>query len=412
MTSASDAVHPVVYGASWCPDCHRSLEFLAAQQIPHTWVDIEEHPEAEAIVREKNGGKRIIPTILFEDGSVLVEPSNAELASQLGINIRAAHATYDCIVIGGGPAGLAAAVYGARENMSVLVIEQGALGGQAGVTERIDNYLGYPEGIGGKDLVMKMVEHARRYGVELLVGTSVTGVNEVDGRPTVHVQDGTMYSASAVIIATGSHYRRLGVPGEGDLIGRGIHFCATCDGPFYRGAKELMVIGGGNSGCEEGLFLADFAEKIVLVEASPELRASSLVQEKVRNHPKFEIHTGAAVESFIQGGDGALSGVQLTIDGAARTMHPDGVFVFIGLEPNTGFLRDSLLLTSDGFIATDERFVTSIPGVFAAGDVRKGSTKQLGSAVGEGITALLMVREHLRRMRQDAVQSAVPVRAG
>ncbi|MGC8461504.1 MAG: FAD-dependent oxidoreductase [Candidatus Dormibacteria bacterium] len=406
MPLTHDSRYPIVYGASWCPDCHRSLEFLTEQQIPHTWIDIEEHPEAEKIVREKNGGKRIIPTILFEDGSVLVEPSNADLAAQLGIDIRAAHATYDCIVIGSGPAGLAAAVYGARENMSVLVIEQGALGGQAGVTERIDNYLGYPEGIGGKDLVMKMVDHARRYGVELLVGTSVTGVTLQDGRPSVHVHDGNTYEASSVIIATGSHYRRLDVPGEADLIGRGIHFCATCDGPFYRGAKELMVIGGGNSGCEEGLFLADFAERIVLVEASPELRASTLVQEKVRNHPKFDIHTGAAVESFIQGADGSLGGVQLRIAGEEVTMHPDGVFVFIGLEPNSVFLRNSLSLTSDGFIATDERFATSLPGVFAAGDVRKGSTKQLGAAAGEGITALLMVREYLRRLRDS---SAVPV---
>ncbi len=409
MTLPSDSQYPIVYGASWCPDCHRSLEFLAEHQVPHTWIDIEEQPPAEAVVREKNGGKRIIPTILFEDGSVLVEPSNAELAAALGMDIRAARAAYDCIVIGGGPAGLAAAVYGARENMSVLVIEQGALGGQAGVTERIDNYLGYPDGIGGKDLVMKMVEHAERYGVELLVGTSVTGVGVQDGRPSVRTKDGSTYAASAVIIATGSHYRRLAIPGEDSLIGRGIHFCATCDGPFYRGAKELMVIGGGNSGCEEGLFLAEFAEQIVLVEASPELRASSLVQEKVRNHPKFEIHTGTAVESFIQGADGSLGGVQLRIDGVERTMQPDGVFVFIGLEPNTAFLRDSLSLTDDGFIATDERFATSLPGVFAAGDVRKGSTKQLGAAVGEGITALLMVREHLRRLPE---RSVVPLVAG
>ncbi len=395
-----------VYGAPWCPDCRRSKQFLGEQRIPYDWIDIDQEPEAAAFVTEKNQGKRIIPTIVFADGSFLAEPSNDELAARLGLQLKARRSFYDLLIVGGGPAGLTAAIYAAREGIDTLVIEKSSLGGQAGVTERIDNYPGFPDGIGGAELAERIVRQARRYDVELL---SAVGVRRIERRGTyilVTTETGDEYCGRAAIIATGSRYRRLGVPGEDDLIGAGIHFCATCDGPFYRGARELMVIGGGNSGAEEGLFLAQFADKIRLVEFMPELRASSLLQEKIRSHPKFEIHTNTEVLQFRRGGGSKLGAVVVRdrSSGEVREFAPAAAFVFIGLSPNTGFLESTLGLDQWGFIVTDETFQTSLPGVFAAGDVRARSTKQLGAAVGEGVTALLMVRQYLERLGDVAVR--------
>lgn len=389
-----------VYGALWCPDCRRAKQFLGEQRIDYEWIDIDEDPEAAALVREKNEGKQIIPTIIFPDGSFLAEPSNAELAAKLGLRLRAERRFYDLLIVGGGPAGLTAAIYAAREGIDSLVIEKSALGGQAGVTERIDNYPGFPEGIRGAELAERIIQQARRYGVELLSAVAVKGLARQDGYIVVTTELGDEYCGRAAIVATGTTYRRLGVPGEEDLIGAGIHFCATCDGPFYRGADELMVIGGGNSGLEEGLFLSQFAKKIRIVEFQPQLNASRILQEKVLNHPQFEVHTNTRVVEFR--GKKKLSAVvtRHRATGEEREFHPAAVFVFIGLDPNTGFLRGSLELDQWGFIVTDDTFQTSIPGVFAAGDVRAGSTKQLASAVGEGVTALMMVRQYLQKRAQ------------
>jgi thioredoxin reductase (NADPH) len=305
---------------------------------------------------------------------------------------------HDCIVVGGGPAGLTAAIYGAREGIRSLVIEKSALGGQAGVTERIDNYPGFPEGIGGGELAARFVDQARRYGVELLSAVGVNGMRQDGHDIAVATDGGQEYLAHAAIIATGSRYRKLGVPGEDDLIGAGIHFCATCDGPFYKGSEELLVIGGGNSGVEEGIFLTQFTRKVTLLEHNTELRASALLQEKARELENFEICTSTQVIE-IKGHSRVRAVVTRNlITGETRTFNPEAVFVFIGLTPNTAFLNGALALDQYGFIETNDVFMTSMPGVFAAGDVRGGSTKQLAGAVGEGTTALLMVRNYLRKL--------------
>ena len=252
----------VVYGAPWCPDCRRSKAFLSEQRVPFTFIDLEEHPEENETVERYNDGKRIIPTIVFPDGSILVEPSDEELASRLGLSRDAAQTSYDLVIVGGGPTGLTTAIYAARENLRTVVIERSALGGQAGVTERLDNYPGFPDGIGGAELASRFVQQAERYGVELLPAVGVAAITTEDGRSIVRTTTGQELHAAAVLVATGSTYRRTGADGEDDLIGAGIHFCATCDGPFYRGVPEVVVIGGGNSGFEEGLFLTQFAEHV------------------------------------------------------------------------------------------------------------------------------------------------------
>jgi thioredoxin reductase (NADPH) len=386
----------VLYGAAWCPDCRRSKAFLGEQRIAFHYVDLEVDPDQNAVVERYNDGRRIIPTIVFPDGSHLAEPSNEELASKLGLARDAAMMSYDLVIVGGGPAGLTTAIYAARENLRTLVLDRSALGGQAGVTERLDNYPGFPDGIGGAELASRFALQAQRYGVETLPAVSVSGIESEGGTSTVITSTGQVLAAGAVLIATGSTYRRTGVPGEADLIGAGVHFCATCDGPFYRDAPELVVIGGGNSGFEEGLFLTQFAEHVTVVEKSATPRASRLLQDKVNAHPRMSVLTETAITEFVKGDDGKLASVTLVGPDGAATAHPaSAAFVFVGLDPNTGFLNGSVELDGRGFIVTNRMLETSVHGVFAAGDVRAGSTKQLAAAVGEGAAVALQIRAHL-----------------
>jgi thioredoxin reductase (NADPH) len=386
-----------VYGAPWCPDCRRSKAFLMEQRIPFAWIDIDTDAEGLRFVEDLQEGGRTIPTIVFPDGSHLLEPSNAELAEKLGLQLRARRMVYDVLIIGGGPAGLSAAIYAAREGMDALVIERGALGGQAGATDRIDNYPGFPDGISGQDLADRLVAHARRYGVELLSAVEVTGIRRESDCVMVTTATGDMYGAEAVILTTGSRYRRIGVAGEEGLIGLGVHYCATCDGPFYRGAKEVVVIGGGNSALEESLFLATIAEKVTILTRG-ELRGSDLVRDAVRSNPRVEVLTNMEILDF-ERSDGRLSAVlaRERVTGLDRRFEPAAVFVFVGLDPNTQFLRGVVDLDERGFIVAGDGFATSVDGVFAAGDVRAGATKQVGSAAGEGIAALLAVRRWLEQ---------------
>jgi len=401
-TSGDTDAMLTLYGASWCPDCRRSKAFLAEQRVPFHYVDLEAHPEENATVERYNDGARIIPTIVFADGSHLAEPSNEQLAHKLGLSREAAESSYDVVIVGGGPTGLTTAIYTARENLRTLVLDKSALGGQAGVTERLDNYPGFPEGIGGAELADRFAQQAARYGVELLPAVAVTSIETEGGASIVTTSTGQELHAGAVLVATGSTYRRTGAPGEDDLIGRGVHFCATCDGPFYRGAAEVVVIGGGNSGFEEGLFLTQFAEHVTIVERTAEPRASRLLQDKVAHHPKMTVLTETGLTRFTAGDDGKLLSVGLApvvdgeVDESAETEHPAAAaFIFIGLDPNTGWLDGLVDVDAQGFVVTDRMMETSVPGIFGAGDVRAGSTKQLASAVGEGAAVALQIRHHL-----------------
>ncbi|MHB8717476.1 MAG: FAD-dependent oxidoreductase [Candidatus Dormibacteria bacterium] len=390
-----------VYGAPWCPDCRRAKKFLGEQRVAYRWVDVDEDAAGLAEIERLQDGGHTIPTIVFGDGSHLLEPSNEELARKLGLTLQAQRGCYDLAIVGGGPAGLAAAIYAAREGIDAVVVERSALGGQAGVTERIDNYPGFPEGIGGGALADRFIEQARRYGVELLSAVGVESLRNDGDDVCVRLGNGQDVTAHAALLTTGSTYRRLGVPGEDDLIGAGVHFCATCDGPFYRGADELLVVGGGNSAVEEGIFLSQFARRVRIVERGPRLNASRLLQDKVGDDPRFQISLDTTVTAFE--GSNRLEGVLLEGPGGTEHITPAAAFIFIGLDPNTGFLRDSpVRLDGYAFIETDATFATSMPGVFAAGDVRAGSTKQLGAAVGDGIAALIAIRAHLQTHHQVA----------
>ncbi|MDE0079356.1 MAG: FAD-dependent oxidoreductase [Caldilineaceae bacterium] len=406
----------VVYGAFWCPDCRRSKQFLGEHRIPYQWVNIEEDADAEQRVIEMNDGRRIIPTILFADGSRLVEPSNAELAAKLGLRTTASRQHYPVIVIGGGPAGLTAALYLAREGVDILIIERAAFGGQAAATEKLDNLPGFPDGVDGFEFAQRLRAQAERFGVELLQAQDVAKIQRQDNYHRIETVAGDEYSAQAVLIATGSRYRRLNVPGENDYLGAGVHFCATCDGPFYKG-KEVAVIGGGNSAAEESLLLTKFAERVTLLVRGPVLHASQVIQESVSGNAKIEVRWNTEVQEFL-GARAQLNELRLWNNQAEAESHMsvDGAFVFIGLEPNTGFLEGTgVRLNRWGFIETGHNLThesdnrpplyvdrdpvaleSSVPGLFAAGDVRADSTKQVASAAGEGATAALLIRDYLR----------------
>ncbi len=405
----------IVYGAHWCPDCRRSKQFLGEHQIPYTWIDIEEDKSAEAFVIEKNRGKRIIPTIVFGDGDFLVEPTNAQLAEKLDLKTVAERSHYDLIVLGGGPAGLTAALYTAREAIDTLVVERAAFGGQAAGTEKLDNMPGFPDGVEGIDFSKRLRKQAERFGVELLQAQEVTRISHHDNYQCVHTADGSEYSASAILIATGSRYKRLGVTGESEYIGAGVHFCATCDGPFYRG-KNVAVVGGGNSAAEESLLLTKFADQVTILARGDAFKATQFIQDKVLSHPNIRVMWNTEVSAF-EGAASKLNKLHIVNNRTdAKDVLPiDGAFIFIGLDPNTGFLEGSdILLDPWGFVVTGHNLhhgrpkpagyehrdpyllETAIPGVFAAGDVRDASTKQVVSAAGEGGTAALEIREFLK----------------
>lgn len=399
-----------MYGTQWCADCKRTKKFFGEQRVHYEFIDVDMDKDGLALVERVNDGKQIIPTLVFEDGSTLVEPSNAELAARLGLQTRARNQFYDLIVVGGGPAGLTAALYAAREGMDTLVIERGGTGGQAGVTERLDNFPGFPDGISGAEFADRLARQAERFGVEILSAQEVEGI-EIDGEyRCVRTADGTEYGAWAVLLALGSTYRRLGVPGEEDFIGAGVHFCATCDGAFYRG-KDVLVVGGGNSAGEEGIFLTKFAKKVTIATRDSDLTASRIVAEKVRESHQIEVITNASPAEFK--GDKRLEAVVLkdTQSGETREVRPAGVFVFIGLTPNSGLAKGVVKMDAMGFITTDASMQTSVPGLFAAGDVRSGSTKQAASAAGEGAAAALGIRRYVQERasgmpRREEVETA------
>jgi len=304
------------------------------------------------------------------------------------------------VIVGGGPTGLTTSIYGARENANVLIVEKSAPGGQAGITERFDNYPGFPDGVGGAELAERMTQQAQRYGVEILQAVGATSIVREGPMLRVNLSTGDEVFAPVVLIASGSTYRRTDANGEADLIGAGIHFCATCDGPFYRGASELTVVGGGNSGLEEGLFLTQFAKHVTVMQGIGQLTGNKLLQEKVLNHPKMSVLLDTKIQSFNANASGKLESITVNHDGKEETHDTTGAFIFIGLDPNTSFLDGALDVDGRGFIVTDPMFRTNVDGIFAAGDVRSGSTKQIASAVGEGAAVAIQIRYYLDGLTQ------------
>jgi len=300
----------------------------------------------------------------------------------------------DVVMVGTGPSALAAAVYTTREDIDTVLYEKSIIGGLAAVTDKVDNYPGFPDGIEGLMLAEQLQKQAERFGAEIEFG-EVTGLRD-EGDVKVLTIDGKDVKAKTVLIATGSDYTKLGVPGESEYYGRGVHYCATCDGAFYRD-KRLVVTGGGNSAVQEAMFLTRFATHIDMLVRS-KLSASEVLQHELQKYVdegKITVHLGTTTDEIIAT-DGKVTSVNGTQDGQKVVFETDGIFVFIGLKPNTGFLAGTgIELDEVGMIKTDRHLMTNMPGVFASGDVRSHATMQIASAVGEGATAALSIREYL-----------------
>lgn len=317
---------------------------------------------------------------------------------------------HDVVMIGAGPAALSAAVYTTREDIDTLLFERGVVGGLAAVTDQIDNYPGFAQGVEGLKLAQELQAQAERFGAVIELG-EVTKISDEDELKKLETTSGDMY-AKAVLIATGSDYKKIGVPGEQEYYARGVHYCATCDGAFYRD-KKLVVVGGGNSAVQEAIFLTRFASHIDLLVRST-IKASDVLQQELQklvDDGKVTIHLNTSTEEII-GENGSVNKVAAVKDGKRMELEVDGVFVFVGLLPNTQFLQDSQIeLDKIGFIKTDDKLQTTMPGVFAAGDVRSGATMQIASASGEGATAALIIREFLEGRKEPHAETAQPVAA-
>ncbi len=298
------------------------------------------------------------------------------------------------VMIGAGPTALAAAVYTTREDIATTLYEKATIGGLAAITDLVDNYPGFPDGIEGMKLASQLQAQAERFGAIIDFG-DISAVAK-DGDIVTLTVDGAPVKAKAVLVATGSDYKKLGIPGEAEYYGRGVHYCATCDGAFYRD-KRLVVVGGGNSAVQEAIFLTRFTTHIDLLVRST-IKASEVLQhdlQKLVDEGKITVHYGVTPDEIVAE-EGKVVRVDATKDGASVRYDTDGVFVFIGLKPNTEFLAGSgVELDEVGLVKTDASLATSVPGIFAAGDVRSGATMQIASAVGEGATAALSIREYL-----------------
>lgn len=306
---------------------------------------------------------------------------------------------YDLAIIGGGPAGLAAAIYAARADLKTVVVEKAFPGGQVQNTMAVENYPGFPE-VTGAELAERFHEHARKFGAEIRTAT-VSRVSS-DEYVRLETDDGAIF-ARAALIATGAHWRHMNIPGEEEYIGRGVSSCAVCDGFFYR-EKDVVVVGGGDSAVEEGVYLTKFAKSVTLIHRRDELRAQKILQQRAKDNPKIHFCWNSIVSEVV--GDGQrVTGVRVhnIVKNHDEVMPTDGVFVYIGMEPSTGFLRGSLELDEQGFVKADCCFRTSMPGVFAAGDVRSGAWRQIVTVAAEGALALREI-EHF--LLEEQVESA------
>jgi thioredoxin reductase (NADPH) len=402
-----------VIGHRWSLKDHRVRSFLSRNHVPYRWLDIAGNEEAAKLLLERQLDPDKLPVVLFADGSALVEPEPEVLASRVGLSIQAAQAFYDIVVVGAGPAGLAAAVYGASEGLRTLVIEPEAPGGQAGSTSRIENYLGFPSGITGADLGRRAHIQASRFGAEFLTQRA-TGLR-IDGQYRfVQLADGGEVSSHVVLLAPGVQYRKLAIPGADRLAGRGIYYGAALVEAVSCKDEEVYVVGGANSAGQAALHFAKYACKVTMLVRGPGLAAtmSKYLIDEIERTSNVVLEPGTQVlEAY---GEERLEALRLGSPGGENRVAATSLFVFIGAAPGTGWLPASILRDEHGFLLAGpdlrsngklpelwrearEPFLleSSVPGVFVAGDVRHGSVKRVASAVGEGSIAVQFAHQYL-----------------
>ncbi|HKJ57232.1 MAG TPA: FAD-dependent oxidoreductase [Nitriliruptoraceae bacterium] len=421
----ASAAHPYdgiqVAGTLWSPESHVVKDFLARSQVPYRWLDVERDADAKTAVDAANAegdGAWSLPVVFFPDGSTLVAPTLSDLAQRVGHRTRATEEFYDVIIVGAGPAGLAAAVYGASEGLRTLLVEKETTGGQAGTSSRIENYLGFPSGISGVDLARRATTQAARLGAEILTTQEVRSVEIAETTRGVRLDEGRIVQAHALIIATGVSVRRLDAPGIDELTGAGVYYgAAMSEAANYRGA-HVFVVGGANSAGQAAMYFSRFAERVTMLVRGERLDASMsrYLIDQIAATATIDVRTRTEVVS-VAGGDAGLASIEiLDRDGDTReTVPADALFLFIGARPHADFVGDAITRTDAGFIPTGPDLAgdgaqpggwpldrspflleTNVPGVFAVGDVRDGVVRRVASAVGQGSTAISMVHQYLK----------------
>jgi len=405
-----------VAGARWSPQCYVVKEFLSRNQVPYQWIDVERDAHARELIASIAGASPPLPMVLFTDGSYLVSPTTRELADKVGITTRAGRPFYDLVIVGGGPAGLANAVYGASEGLQTLLIEQSAPGGQAGTSARIENYLGFPSGISGADLAQRAITQARRFGAEMVTAQEVVGIRRDDPYRIVTLSDGTEVSCYAVLLATGMAVRTLDAPGIADLVGAGVYYgAAMTEAATYRD-QHVCIVGGANSAGQGALFFSRSARQVTILirGASLQFAMSKYLIDRIEAAGNIDVQ--ARVEVAAARGSGHLEHVVLrdVESDDERVLDVSAMFVFIGAAPRSEMVAGLVERDDKGFILTgpdlpgvDRRprgwtldrdpflFETSVPGVFAAGDVRAGANRRVAAAVGEGSAAIYTIHRYL-----------------
>jgi thioredoxin reductase (NADPH) len=385
-----------VVGDRWSPETHELKAFLARSRVGYRWLDIERDAEARELADGGGNGYQL-PLVVLPDGHRLVQPTVRDLAERVGLDTEPDLPFYDLAIVGGGPAGLSAAVYAASEGVRTLVVEREVPGGQAGYSARIENYPGFPKGLTGRDFATRTVAQAERFGVEILSTRHVTSL-AVKGRyREICLDDDTTVAAHAILLATGVAFRWLEAPGCPDLVGRGVYYgAATAEAGDCRD-QRLYLLGGGNSAGQAALLLADYARRVTIVAPEPSLddTMSHYLIERIAKQPKIEVCPG----HLVVGAEGQKHLERVVIEGVGggerRKVEADGLFVFIGAEPRTQWLEGVVDRDEHGFIRSNDRMETSVPGVFVAGDVRAGSVKRIASAVGEGAMAVQAIHGYL-----------------
>lgn len=384
-----------LFGADWCPDCRRAKRFLQDNQINFEFIDVEITDGASDYVMQVNNGKRIIPTILIND-IPYSNPDNAKLNELLGLDKLADTRIYDVIIIGGGAAGLTTSIYVQRDRFDSLILEKKNIGGNAFITKKIENYPGFKE-VSGPELMDRMADQAETLGAKIETGEEIINIEKTENFFKVFTKT-QEYRSKSIVLSTGSTYKTLGIEGEEELIGSGIHFCATCDGAFYRN-KEVIVVGGGNSALEEGMFLAGFCKKVTIIHRSEQFSANEVYTEKLSSFPNIAIFLNKSPQKFVADDNGNFEKLIYTdnVSGNGGEIKADGVFVFIGLIPNTKSFEGLINLSQSGHILTKGLNQTNVTGIFAAGDCRFGAIAQVAAATGEGVVASYGIKEYLRK---------------
>ena len=405
-----------VIGYQYSPQSHQIKDFLAGNLIPYQWLDVENSEKANELIAIHQLNGNDLPVVIFEDGSVLRSPDLPELGNKMGMQTRASENYYDVTIIGGGPAGLAAAVYGGSEGLKTLLIERKAPGGQAGTSSRIENYLGFPKGLSGADLTRRAVTQATRFGVEFLTPVSVEKISIKDEYKILTLSDGSKVNSRSIIITTGVDYRKLNAKGLDSFTGAGVYYGAASTEAQSCKDKAVYIVGGGNSAGQAAMYLSNFAKEVNIVIRKPDLKSSmsSYLIEQIKNTDNIMIRSESEVVEA--GGSNKLEWILLKNNSSGETAKKEtnNLLIFIGAKPVTEWVDLDIIRNTKGFLETGRDLInyeafqkfwkkdrdpflleTSIPGIFAAGDVRAGAMNRVASAVGEGAMAIKLVHEYL-----------------